>query len=126
MKVRMLKAAEKRGLRIQNSSISPMNNTLTNFKSPQYMDQVDAKQNTHILVSDRVENSRAINDDPRYSSSNLPEFINKHKYAQKEGNREHLQKYSHKTSFNKTQNDGENFGFPTGQYQRSEHHSIHK
>ena len=113
----MLRAAEKRGIRVINSSSSPINHTLSQFKSP--VESMNQRQSNNALVSDVV--NKGIEIENRYSSNNIPEFMNKYKYVQQ----------SHDTSKSFHSNGGvyiktndESFGL--GQYHRHEPTSVHK
>lgn len=71
---KVLYAAEKRGLRIQNSNLGNLNQTLMNFKPPiPYEQTPQARFGSNILVADRLAGQ---------SSSQMPDILSKYSLAQ--------------------------------------------
>lgn len=116
----MLRAAEKRGVRVMNISSSPPNHTMSNFRSPHIAESLVQKPSTNILVSDNKEIKT--NDlEVRYATNNVPDFMKKYKYLQQ--SQETSKSYNPSGVYIKTNNPD---SFSASEYQRLDQTSVHK
>ena len=116
----MLRAAEKRGVRVMNISSSPPNHTMSNFRSPHIAESLVQKPSTNILVSDNKEIKT--NDlDVRYATNNVPDFMKKYKYLQQ--SHETSKSYNTSGVYIKANNPD---SFSASEYQRLDQNSVHK
>ena len=77
MKSKVMMAAERRGLKIKHARPAPLNQTLSQFRSPDHRFDVPHNiNNSNILISDRS-NMNSINGTTNFTSNNqnLPEFV---------------------------------------------------
>jgi hypothetical protein len=80
MRSKILYAAEKRGLKIQNDSSSSLNHTFWNIKTPNYASPLNLPQNSNILVSDPPSQKNA-DLESKMQSQNMQDFLNRFSLA---------------------------------------------
>jgi len=78
---KVLHAAEKRGLRIQNSTPTSLNQTLTHLKSQHGMHQSNITQPPNILVSDKYESYKNLNTSSQQDNHQLEDYLSKYSIA---------------------------------------------